>query len=187
MAWLMKRVAPPGSGPWALNTPDPGGGRQRHRRPAGRRLGLPLDHAAAGPHGHAAGLPGRPSWLYRRSGFHPLANPVALAVIALGALLWATGTPYATYFEGAQFVHFLLGPATVALAVPLFEQLRASNACGCPCWARWWWARWPPRSAPSASAGRWAPARPPSPRWRPSRSPRRWPWALPRRSAACPR
>ena len=61
--------------------------------------------------------------VYRRSGFHPLANPVALAVIALGSLLWVTGTPYATYFEGAQFVHFLLGPATVALAVPLYEQL----------------------------------------------------------------
>jgi len=61
--------------------------------------------------------------LYRRSGFHPLANPVAIAVLGLGLLLWATGTPYATYFEGAQFVHFLLGPATVALAVPLLEQL----------------------------------------------------------------
>jgi predicted murein hydrolase (TIGR00659 family) len=61
--------------------------------------------------------------LYRRSGFHPLANPVAFAVAGLGLLLWATGTPYATYFEGAQFVHFLLGPATVALAVPLLEQL----------------------------------------------------------------
>jgi predicted murein hydrolase (TIGR00659 family) len=60
---------------------------------------------------------------YRKSGFHPLANPVALSVIVLGALLWTTGTPYATYFEGAQFVHFLLGPATVALSVPLFEQL----------------------------------------------------------------
>lgn len=61
--------------------------------------------------------------VYRRSGMHPLANPVALAVLVLGTLLWATGTPYAKYFEGAQFVHFLLGPATVALAVPLFEQL----------------------------------------------------------------
>lgn len=61
--------------------------------------------------------------VYRRSGFHALANPVALSVMVLGALLWATHTPYATYFEGAQFVHFLLGPATVALAVPLFEQL----------------------------------------------------------------
>jgi len=60
--------------------------------------------------------------LYRRSGFNPLANPVAMAVAVLATLLWLTGTPYATYFEGAQFVHFLLGPATVALAVPLFEQ-----------------------------------------------------------------
>ena len=61
--------------------------------------------------------------VYQRAGFNPLANPVAIAVMVLATRLWVTGTPYATYFEGAQFVHFLLGPATVALAVPLFEQL----------------------------------------------------------------
>ncbi len=61
--------------------------------------------------------------VYQRAGFNPLANPVAIAVLVLATLLWVTGTPYATYFQGAQFVHFLLGPATVALAVPLFEQL----------------------------------------------------------------
>ncbi|MGC4367179.1 LrgB family protein [Hydrogenophaga sp. R2] len=61
--------------------------------------------------------------IYQRAGFNPLANPVAIAVVVLATLLWLTGTPYATYFQGAQFVHFLLGPATVALAVPLFEQL----------------------------------------------------------------
>ncbi|WP_334135490.1 LrgB family protein, partial [Tepidimonas sp.] len=55
-------------------------------------------------------------------GAHPLANPVALAVALIETLLAVTGTPYATYFEGAQFVHFLLGPATVALAVALHEQ-----------------------------------------------------------------
>lgn len=60
---------------------------------------------------------------YRRSGFNPLVNPVALAVALLGVGLWATATPYAVYFEGAKFVHFLLGPATVALAIPLYEQL----------------------------------------------------------------
>lgn len=54
---------------------------------------------------------------------HPLANPVLLAVAALVTVLWATGTPYRTYFDGAQFVHFLLGPATVALAIPLYAQL----------------------------------------------------------------
>ncbi len=54
------------------------------------------------------------------SGRHPLVNPVLIAIILVAALLALTGTDYRTYFEGAQFVHFLLGPATVALAVPLF-------------------------------------------------------------------
>ena len=70
--------------------------------------------------------------LYRRSGFHPLANPVPPTVLVLATLLWATGTPYTTYFEGAQFVHFLLGPATVALAVPLFEQLHRLRRLALP-------------------------------------------------------
>ncbi|GAB4268625.1 MAG: LrgB family protein [Pararhodobacter sp.] len=55
---------------------------------------------------------------------HPAANPVLIAVIVLAAMLWASGTPYATYFQGAQFVHFLLGPATVSLAIPLHAQGR---------------------------------------------------------------
>lgn len=62
-------------------------------------------------------------WLQRRLGGHPLANPVLIAVLALVALLTVSNTPYTTYFEGAQFVHFLLGPATVALAIPLYGQL----------------------------------------------------------------
>ena len=31
--------------------------------------------------------------------------------------------PYAKYFEGAQFVHFLLGTATVSLAIPIYKGL----------------------------------------------------------------
>jgi predicted murein hydrolase (TIGR00659 family) len=61
-------------------------------------------------------------WLYRRSGDNPLLNPVLLAVTMLVLFLLATGTRYETYFSGAQFVHFLLGPATVALAIPLYTQ-----------------------------------------------------------------
>jgi predicted murein hydrolase (TIGR00659 family) len=57
--------------------------------------------------------------LAQRSGRHPLVNPVLIAVALVAALLAATGTDYRAYFDGAQFVHFLLGPATVALAVPL--------------------------------------------------------------------
>lgn len=58
------------------------------------------------------------------SGRHPLANPVLHSIWVLGLLLALTGTPYRSYFEGAQFVHFLLGPATVALAIPLYEHRR---------------------------------------------------------------
>jgi predicted murein hydrolase (TIGR00659 family) len=53
---------------------------------------------------------------------HPAANPVLIAVIMLALLLRGTGTEFPVYFEGAQFVHFMLGPATVALAVPLVAQ-----------------------------------------------------------------
>ena len=55
------------------------------------------------------------------SGRHPLVNPVLIAVVLVTGLLHLTHTPYRTYFEGAQFIHFLLGPATVALALPLFR------------------------------------------------------------------
>ncbi len=61
-------------------------------------------------------------WFYRRANLNPLLNPVLIAVLLLVAVLWVTGTPYKTYFDGAQFVHFLLGPATVALAIPLYRQ-----------------------------------------------------------------
>jgi predicted murein hydrolase (TIGR00659 family) len=59
---------------------------------------------------------------------HALANPVLIAILALALLLEATGTPYAAYFQGAQYVHFLLGPATVALAVPMHANLRRIRA-----------------------------------------------------------
>ena len=52
---------------------------------------------------------------------HPIANPVAIAIVLIACVLWATGTDYHAYFDGAQFVHFLLGPATVALGIPLWR------------------------------------------------------------------
>ena len=59
-------------------------------------------------------------WLFRRSGQQAWANPVLIAIFMIILFLWASDIPYARYFEGAHFIHFLLGPATVALAVPLF-------------------------------------------------------------------
>lgn len=80
------------------------------------------------------------SRLAARARWHPAANPVLIAVLILAGGLLALGVDYAAYFAGAQFVHFLLGPATVALAVPLYRQwievrqsalaASASVACG---------------------------------------------------------
>jgi len=61
--------------------------------------------------------------LQRLLGGSPLANPVLVAIVLVGAVVLATGTSYPAYFAGAQFINFLLGPATVALAVPLARNL----------------------------------------------------------------
>ena len=62
------------------------------------------------------------SGLYARLGQPPWANPVLWSVLALALLLGVTDTPYPVYFSGAQFIHFLLGPAVVALAWPLWQR-----------------------------------------------------------------
>ncbi|MBQ0804777.1 MULTISPECIES: LrgB family protein [unclassified Sulfitobacter] len=62
------------------------------------------------------------NWLFEKGGRNPLLNPVLVAVILVVSVLYFTKTDYGTYFQGAQFVHFLLGPATVSLAIPLYRQ-----------------------------------------------------------------
>ncbi|SKA37667.1 TIGR00659 family protein [Enhydrobacter aerosaccus] len=61
-------------------------------------------------------------YLQARTRGNPAANPVLIAVILLVLLLARTDVPYAQYFAGAQFVHFLLGTATVALGLPLWRE-----------------------------------------------------------------
>ena len=53
----------------------------------------------------------------------PFANPVLIAIVLIGVTLRLAHLSYAEYFSGAQFIHFLLGPATVALAIPLVNSL----------------------------------------------------------------
>lgn len=60
--------------------------------------------------------------IYAKLDQAPWANPVLWTVLAIAAGLLATGVSYPTYFAGAQFIHFLLGPAVVALAWPLWER-----------------------------------------------------------------
>jgi predicted murein hydrolase (TIGR00659 family) len=58
--------------------------------------------------------------IYQRLHQAPWANPVLWSVVVIASVLLATSVPYPTYFAGAQFIHFLLGPAVVALAWPLW-------------------------------------------------------------------
>jgi predicted murein hydrolase (TIGR00659 family) len=66
--------------------------------------------------------------IYQKSNKYPLANPVAIAVILVTVILSIVDMPYQKYFEGAQFVHFLLGTATVSLAVPIYRGVSALRA-----------------------------------------------------------
>ena len=68
--------------------------------------------------------------LYARLSYNPWANPVLWSVVTLVTLLLLTGTPYPRYFSGAQFIHFLLGPAVVALAWPLWQRRAVLRAHG---------------------------------------------------------
>ena len=61
--------------------------------------------------------------LQRIAGYHPVLNPVAVLVTQVVLLLSATGTSYETYAYSTRPLQFLLGPATVALAVPLYANM----------------------------------------------------------------
>lgn len=62
--------------------------------------------------------------VYERLQRNPFANPVAIAVLIVAIAITLIDMPYAKYFQGAQFVHFLLGTATVSLAVPIYKGFR---------------------------------------------------------------
>jgi predicted murein hydrolase (TIGR00659 family) len=62
-------------------------------------------------------------WISSKFHFSPLANPVVIAVAMIIIVLSLTGISYETYFSSAQVIHLMLGPVTVALAIPLARQL----------------------------------------------------------------
>ncbi len=60
--------------------------------------------------------------LYQKVHFF-LFNPLILATAMLIGVLWLAGIDYDTYYSGGEIITFFLGPATVALGVPLYKQL----------------------------------------------------------------
>jgi putative effector of murein hydrolase len=67
-------------------------------------------------------------WLYHRLGKITFLQPVLIAIFLLVFLLKMTGLSYDRYWAGTTALHFLLGPAIVALAVPLYENLRKARS-----------------------------------------------------------
>jgi predicted murein hydrolase (TIGR00659 family) len=59
--------------------------------------------------------------IQKAGGCNALLNPTLIAIACVVGVLWITEIEYTTYFSGVQSVHFLLGPAVVALAVPLYR------------------------------------------------------------------
>ena len=76
-------------------------------------------------------------------------NPLLLGAIFVIVFLSVCGIPYADYKVSAAPVNYLLLPATVALAIPLYEKLDLLKQTPPPSlrvsrWARWsaWAVRW---------------------------------------------
>jgi len=62
--------------------------------------------------------------LQKKAGGHSLLNPVVIAIVMVVLFITISGIDYQTYMDGAGIIHFLLGPATVALAIPLYKQMQ---------------------------------------------------------------
>ena len=71
-------------------------------------------------------------WIYKSTKQNPLANPVAIAIILVATIIQSIDMPYSSYFEGAQFIHFLLGSATVSLAIPIYRGLSSLKGRSIP-------------------------------------------------------
>ncbi len=70
--------------------------------------------------------------IYKHAKQNPLANPVTIAILIVATSIQLIGVPYSTYFEGAQFIHFLLGSATVSLAIPIYRGLSSLKGSSIP-------------------------------------------------------
>lgn len=69
---------------------------------------------------------------FRHAGGHPVCHPIAVAVAVVAGALLLCGIPYERYFESTKIIHALLGPAVVALALPLYRHLPKIKSASVP-------------------------------------------------------
>lgn len=63
-------------------------------------------------------------WVYRRSGSNALLHPLLVSTPIIAALLYLSNIGFEQYYEANGLLSWLLGPTTVALAIPLSKELR---------------------------------------------------------------
>ncbi len=68
--------------------------------------------------------------LHRWGRGHPLLNPTLVAIVILAVAIRICGLPYAAYAQSASVVSFMLSPAVVLLAVPLYRRRAVIRASG---------------------------------------------------------
>src|SRR5699024_7681674 len=103
------------TGPGDRRRPEPGEGRRMNTL-----IHLPVFGLALTLSAYLFSL-----WLHQRSGRLGLLSPVLVTVVLVAVVLELTGLPYAVYLEQVTVLTLLLGPATVALALPLLRNGRA--------------------------------------------------------------
>lgn len=70
--------------------------------------------------------------LWERTGRHAVLNSVLVAIVLAGGALVLLDVDYADYMAGGRLIAFLLGPATVALALPLHLEVRLARRAAVP-------------------------------------------------------
>lgn len=61
-------------------------------------------------------------WLQQRSGGHAVVQPVLVTIVVVAAAITVLDVDYVDYRSATELIAFWLGPATVALAIPLHRQ-----------------------------------------------------------------
>lgn len=62
--------------------------------------------------------------IYEKFNKHTLLQPIITSYIVILSLIIYTNTSFEEYFKSVEIIHFFLGPATVALALPLYKNLK---------------------------------------------------------------
>ncbi|NMH59344.1 LrgB family protein [Alteromonas ponticola] len=72
--------------------------------------------------------------IHTLTGNHPLTLPLVISALVLGGLLFVLDVPVSEFQRATSLIHWLLGPVTVALAVPLHHQYQRIAGLG---WRLW--------------------------------------------------